>query len=152
MKLAAVLALALPLALVLAGCSQTVALEPADDAANPVCAEVSVRLPDTADGQPLRSTNAQATGAWGNPASIILRCGVPAPAPTAELPCLTVEGIDWLRDDSDAPNYVFTTYGRVPAVEVIVDGDKASGFAALVDLAPAVGRLPVEGCVHYAAE
>jgi hypothetical protein len=141
MKLAALL----PMALLLTGCAQTVALEPADDAANPVCAEVSVRLPDLVDAKEIRSTNAQATGAWGNPASIILRCGVPVPAPTAELPCLTVEGIDWLRDDADAPNYVFTTYGRVPAVEVIVDGDSASGFAALVDLAPAVGMLPVEG-------
>jgi Protein of unknown function (DUF3515) len=141
MKLAALLSLAL----LLTGCAQTVALEPADDAPNPVCADVSVRLPELVDAKEIRSTNAQATGAWGNPASIILRCGVPAPAPTAELPCVTVEGVDWLRDDTAAPNYVFTTYGRVPAVEVIVDGDAASGFAALVDLAPAVAMLPIEG-------
>jgi hypothetical protein len=138
----------LPLVLLLAGCAPTVALEPADDAINPICAEVSVRLPETVAELPSRETNAQATGAWGEPVSVILRCGVPSPAPTAELPCQTVDGIDWLIDDADAPNYVFTTYGRTPAVEVIVNYDVVSGNAALTDLAPAVGRLPVEGaCV-----
>ena len=132
-------------AVLLTGCAATVALEPADDAANPLCAEVSVRLPDFVDELALRSTNAQATGAWGEPASVILRCGVPVPAPTAELACVTVEGVDWLRDEADAPNYVFTSYGRDPAVEVIVDGTVASGFTALVDLAPAVGVLPQSG-------
>lgn len=132
-------------ALLLTGCSATVALDPAADAASPLCAEVSVRLPDAIGELASRSTNAQATGAWGEPASVILRCGVPSPAPTADLPCVTVEGVDWLRDDSDAPNYVFTTYGREPAVEVIVNGDAASGLDALTALAPAVGRLPVTG-------
>jgi len=132
----------------LAGCAPTVALEPADDAINPICAEVSVRLPDTVGELPRRLTNAQATGAWGEPAAVILRCGVPSPAPTATLPCITVEGIDWIRDDSNDPNFVFTTYGRTPAVEVIINGDEVSGLSALTDLAPAVGRLPVEGaCV-----
>jgi len=137
-----------PLVLLLAGCASTVALEPADDAINPLCAEVSVRLPETVGELASRETNAQATGAWGDPASVILRCGVPSPAPTAELPCITVEGIDWLRDDSDDPNFVFTTYGRTPAVEVIINGADVSGLAALTDLAYAVGQLPVDGaCV-----
>lgn len=141
------LAVLLPVAVLLAGCAPTVALEPADDAINPICAEVIVRLPDTVAEMPERLTNAQATGAWGNPASVILRCGVPVPAPTAEDPCITVEGIDWLRHDDD-PNYVFTTYGRDPAVEVIINGDEVSGLSALTDLAPSVGQLPVTGsCV-----
>jgi len=142
------LAILVPMALLLAGCAPTVALEPAPEATSTVCAEVSVRLPDTVAGLAKRLTNAQATGAWGEPASVILHCGVPSPAPTAELPCITVEGIDWLRDDKDDPNFIFTTYGREPAVEVIINGDQASGLEALTDLAPAVGRLPVEGtCV-----
>lgn len=132
----------------LAGCAPTVALEPAADAINPICAEVSVRLPETVAGLPSRETNAQATGAWGSPVGVILRCGVPSPAPIASLPCITVEGIDWLRDDSGDPSFVFTTYGRTPAVEVIVDDTVASGLDTLTDLAPAVGRLSVEGaCV-----
>lgn len=141
----------LPLVLLpalLAGCAQTVALEPADDAINPLCAEVSVRLPEYVATLQSRETDAQATGAWGTPVGIILRCGVPSPAPTASLPCITVEGIDWLRDDSGDPNFVFTTYGRSPAVEVIINNKAASGLDTLTDLAPAVGRLPVQGnCV-----
>jgi hypothetical protein len=145
MRLASATAAA-ALVLVLAGCAPTVALEPAADAASPLCAEVSVRLPDTIGELAVRQTNAQATAAWGEPTAIILRCGVPAPAPTAELPCVTVEGVDWLRDDADAPVYVFTTYGREPAVEVIVqDGETTSGLEALTEVADAVSRLPVTG-------
>jgi len=144
------------LLLALAGCTPVVALQPADDAADPACATVIVSLPDTVAGLPSRETNAQATGAWGEPTAVILRCGVPSPAPTATLPCVTVDGVDWLRDDSGDPNFVFTTYGRTPAVEVIVDSDGdpdvdndgASGLEALTDLATAVQRLPVTGkCV-----
>jgi hypothetical protein len=129
----------------LAGCASTVALEPADDAVNPACAQVSVRLPETIANLDARETNAQATGAWGEPASVILRCGVPIPPPTAEFPCVNVDGVDWLRDDSDDPNFVFTTYGRDPAVEVIIDGSAISGLEALTDLSGAVGVLPRTG-------
>ncbi|WP_341954236.1 DUF3515 family protein [Salinibacterium sp. TMP30] len=147
-----------PLLASLAGCAATVPLEPADDAANPTCAEVIVRLPDTVAGLDLRETNAQGTGAWGEPANVLLRCGVAVPEPTAALACVTAptDGIDWLRDDSDAPNYVFTTYGRDPAVQVIIDsdgdpdveGDEVSGFDALTELAAAVSQItPDRFCV-----
>jgi hypothetical protein len=136
---------AVPLLLLLAGCSPIVALEPAVDAASPLCAEVTVRLPDTVAELAKRQTNAQATGAWGEPTAVLLRCGVPSPAPTSQLPCVTVEGVDWLRDDTDDPTFVFTSYGRTPAVEVIVDSTAASGLEALVDVAFAVSQLPVEG-------
>ena len=142
--------LALPVVatLILAGCASTVPLEPAPDAINALCAEVIVRLPETVDSLAARETNAQATGAWGTPASVILHCGVPIPSPTATLPCITVEGVDWLRDDSNDPNFAFITYGRDPAVEVIVDDTKASALNTLTDLAFAVGQLPVTGaCV-----
>lgn len=137
-----------PLVLLLSACTPTVALEPAEDAASPLCAEVSVRLPDTVATLTKRTTNAQATGAWGEPTAVILRCGVPSPAPTATLPCVTVDGVDWLRDDADDPTFVFTSYGRTPAVEVIVDSTAASGLDALTDLAFAVSQLPADGaCV-----
>ncbi|MBX3094366.1 MAG: DUF3515 domain-containing protein [Cryobacterium sp.] len=141
---AAVAALTL---LALTGCTPTVTLEPAADATNPECAEVIVWLPDTVDDKEYRYTDAQGTGAWGEPAAVLLRCGVPVPGPST-LPCVTLRGVDWLRDDSDAPVYIFTTYGREPAVEVIVDSTVASGTNALVDLANSVGRLPkVTECV-----
>lgn len=131
----------------LTGCAATVTLDAAPDAANPECAEVIVRLPDTVDDKSYRFTDAQATGAWGDPAAVLLRCGVPVPGPST-LPCVTLRGVDWLRDDTDAPVFIFTTYGRVPAVEVIVDGEVASGTNTLVDLANSVGVLPkVTECV-----
>ncbi|GAA3750421.1 hypothetical protein GCM10022239_27130 [Leifsonia bigeumensis] len=154
-----VLAIALaPLALLaLAGCAPIVPMVAAPDAQNPECAEVIVRLPDAIEdaakqgsgNEPVgvwlkRETDAQGTGAWGNPAAILLRCGVAVPGPTTQQ-CVTLKGIDWLRDDSGAPNYVFTTFGRDPAIEVIVDGERASGTNALVDLSNAVGSIPATG-------
>ncbi|MBH0008891.1 DUF3515 family protein [Salinibacterium sp. SWN1162] len=143
-----------PLLATLGGCAAIVPLEPGDDAGNPSCADVIVRLPDTVAGLDKRETNAQGTGAWGEPATILLRCGVAVPDPTAEFACVTApeDGIDWLRDDSDAPNYVFTSYGRDPAVQVIVDsdgdpdieGDEVSGFEALSDVAGAVSQVPAD--------
>lgn len=122
-------------------------MEPAPDAAAPECAEVSVRLPSTVDGLELRLTNAQATGAWGTPAGVLLRCGVPTPGPTSA-ECFEISEVDWIMDESQAPTYRFTTYGRTPAVEVIVDSDVASGTVVLADLTDAVKKLPeTGGCV-----
>ncbi|MGA1835300.1 DUF3515 family protein [Herbiconiux sp. 11R-BC] len=131
-------------AIALSGCSGAVALDPAADATNPSCADVIVRLPDTVGDQPKRETDAQATGAWGDPASILLHCGVASPGPTT-LPCDNVNGIDWIRDDSDAPLYRFTTFGRTPAVEVVLDSGAVSSSSTLVDLATAVGSIPQTG-------
>ena len=127
----------------LVACAHAVPMTPAEDATNPLCADVIVRLRTVPviDGHERRTTDAQATGAWGNPAAILLRCGVPVPGPTT-MQCATVKTIDWLRDDSDAPNYVFTTYGRDPAVQVIVNGNEASGTEALIALSNAVGSIP----------
>ena len=139
-RLFAVTAVAALAVTLLPACSQAVPLKPAEDATNPDCAEIIVRLPDGIDGFAQRETNAQATGAWGDPAAILLRCGVPVPGPST-LPCFTVKGVDWLRDSSEAPIYTFITYGRDPAVEVVIDGDRASS-SALSALGNAVGSLP----------
>ncbi len=129
----------------LTGCASTVPLEPADDAINVGCAEVVVRLPDTVGELPARQTKAQGTGGWGEPASVILRCGVPVPGPTSELACVTVDGVDWLVDDADDPVFVFTTYGREPAIEVIIDSEQVSGVESLSDLAYSVGFTAANG-------
>ena len=117
--------------LALTGCSSTVALEPAADANNPLCAEVTVRLPDAVAGQDRRWTDAQATGAYGDPTSVFVACGVTVPGPTADLQCITLEGIDWLVDESQAPSMRMTTYGRDPAVQVFVDTEVVSANDAL---------------------
>ncbi|MFE6994957.1 DUF3515 family protein [Microbacterium sp. NPDC057659] len=120
-------------ALVLSGCSSTVSMTPAKDANNPLCAEVTVRLPDAVAGQDRRWTDAQATGAWGDPTTVLLSCGVAVPGPTAELQCVTLEGIDWLVDPKQEPWMRMTTYGRDPAVQVFVDTTKVSADAVLAN-------------------
>lgn len=147
-RLAAVAAIA-PMALLLSGCTTPVPMTPAADANNPECANVIVRLPDTVGEQAKRETNAQATGAWGNPAAALLTCGVDVPGPTT-LPCVSIDDIDWIEDDSQAPLYRYTTYGRTPAVEVVIDSQAISGTSVLVDVSGAVGVLPQTGkCTDY---
>lgn len=139
-------ATAVALALILgsvAGCASAVPMRPAEDAVNPQCAEIIVRLPEVIDAHPQRETDAQATGAWGDPAVILLRCGVEVPGPSTDR-CITIDGIDWLVNDTDPNLGVFTTYGRDPAVQVVVD-HVTSDSNALNALSNAVGSAPATG-------
>ncbi|WP_426319829.1 DUF3515 family protein [Microbacterium sp. E-13] len=137
-------------ALGLSGCTTTVDLDPAPAANDPLCAEVTSQLPGTVSGEPRRWTDAQATGAWGDPAKVLLTCGVEPPGPTT-LSCQSVAGVDWIIDDSDAPRFRVTTYGRTPAVEIYLDttadenGQGVSSRDVLDALSPVVGVLPVDG-------
>lgn len=135
-------------ALVLSGCAPTVSLEAAPNANDPGCAEVITRLPDTASDQPRRTTDAQATAAYGDPATVLLHCGVPPVGPTTD-ECVNLSGVDWIRHPSpdDKGPFRFTTYGRVPAIEVVVDStieNGVSGTTALLDLNSAVSVIPAE--------
>ncbi len=127
--------------LLLTGCSATVSLEPAAEANDPNCAEVMVRLPQELGEHFERLTNAQATAAWGDPTAVILRCGL-EPVVVSDLPCVTAGEVDWLVDDSLAPNYRFISFARFPAVEVIVDSERASGVTSLELLSRAVSQIP----------
>jgi hypothetical protein len=131
----------IPVLFLLTGCSAIVNIEAAEDANNPLCAEVSVRYPAQISDLDKRWTNAQATTAYGDPAAILVRCGL-EPVYVSTLPCVSASNIDWLVDDSAAPNFRFISFGRDPAVEVIVDSEKASGVSALDSLAQAVSKLP----------
>lgn len=131
----------------LSGCAPTIGVEPADDAANPVCAQVMLALPDQlADDLPKVQTDSQATAAWGEPgAAVTLRCGVEPPAASAD--CQRVESaagaVDWIVATDDAGTWRFVTYGREPAVEVVVPPaiteDHSTAFVA--DLAQAVTKV-----------
>ena len=125
----------------LAGCSPTVPLEAAPEANTVACAEISVRLPQTIGELDRRSTNAQATAAWGEPTAVIYRCGLPDLGPS-DLPCFDVDGVDWLLDESEAPQYVFTSYGRTPTTEVIVDVTYIAGADAVRAISGAVAAVP----------
>ncbi len=147
-RLAALSAAAITLTLSLSACSPTVSLEPAADANNPGCADVIVRLPSAVDGQERRTTNAQSTAAWGNPATVILRCGI-EPVEISTLPCVTANGVDWIIDESAKPSFRFISFGRDPAVEVIVDSENAVGVNVLDSLSPAVQSIePAKICVR----
>jgi hypothetical protein len=126
------------------GCASTVNLDAAERANDAACADVSVRLPDRLAGQDRRWTDAQATGAWGDPAAVLLSCGLEPPGPTT-LPCQTVDGVDWIIDDSDAPRYRVTSFGREPAVEVFLDNDVVSSADVLEALSVPVSLLPTDG-------
>jgi hypothetical protein len=124
-------------------------MQPADAANDPLCADVSVRLPGSLAGESRRWTDAQATGAWGDPAAVLLTCGVTPPGPT-EARCITIGGVDWIVDESQAPRYLITTYGRTPAVEVFIDNEVVSSNDVLDRLGPIVGgAIPAErSCVE----
>ncbi|WP_243738358.1 DUF3515 family protein [Cellulomonas shaoxiangyii] len=120
---------ALPLAaavlVTLAACAPTVAVDVAPHAADPVCASVVLALPDQlSEDLPRLETDAQATTAWGRPdAAVVLRCGVEPLGPTTDR-CQSVTTpngptIDWVVVE-ESGDWRFTTYGRVPAVEVRV--------------------------------
>lgn len=120
-------------------------MEAAPDANDPLCADVTVRLPQTIDDMKKRTTNAQATGAWGNPADVLLYCGIKPSGPTT-LKCVTVDGVDWIVDDSRDPIYRFEAYGRHPGLEVIVNSaNNVSGTNVLTALSSSVSKLPQEG-------
>lgn len=141
---------ALAVAGLLAGCAPTVAMSPAPDANSPRCAAVTVRLPDEIGGKKARSTDAQATGAWGDPAVVLLRCGVAPIGPTTK-PCVSVNDVDWVlvsNPASDVRQYV--TFGRVPAVEVVIQRGSSGvpDATVLPALAQAVQSIPAsDHCV-----
>lgn len=124
----------------LTGCAPIVVLDPASDANNPECAEIIVRLPDSLADQQKRSVNAQSTAAWGEPVSVILRCGL-EPVEASALPCVTASNVDWLVDESNAPSFRFISYARFPATEVIIDSTVVAGVTVLEGLAASVGVL-----------
>ncbi|MGN6274002.1 MAG: DUF3515 family protein [Protaetiibacter sp.] len=128
----------------LAGCSAIVPLQPAADSNDPGCADVTVRLPDTVADQQRRETNAQATGAWGSPTSVLLYCGVEVPSASTQR-CIQVDGIYWLVDDTQKPTYVLRSFGREPAIDVVVDTTQTGTTPALMDLSRAVSWTTPNG-------
>jgi len=142
----------------LAGCAPTVTLHPAPQHANdPHCADVEVRLPSSLDsggsGQlARRDTDAQSTAAWGDPTSVIYSCGVPVPGATT-LPCIQIDGaVYWIRQEDAAKKvWVFTTFGRDPAVQLTVSTSLSPGVV-LDQLGTAVDFLPKNGHVCTSTE
>lgn len=115
----------------LSGCSTTIHLDPAADADNADCADVSVLLPDVVGELDRVWTDAQATGAWGDP-TVVLKCGVDVPAPS-DLVCQTIGGVDWLVLAQEDERQRLVTYGRDPAVEINIKRGSDIDFRAVVE-------------------
>ncbi|NHU84606.1 DUF3515 family protein [Kocuria sp. JC486] len=131
--------LAVCTAAALTGCGPgAVVVEPAVDAANADCASAMLAMPGEISDQAQRETTSQATTAYGDPASLIVRCGVTPPEPTTDM-CSRVNGVDWIIRETDQENrWKATTYGREPAFEVTFDTTVVASSTALIDLSSAV--------------
>ena len=103
----------------LVGCSTSVDVADPAEAGSVACRSAAARWPETVGGQSLRTTSSSsdAVRAWGEPA-IIARCGLPPIGPTTDQ-CLDVSGVDWVAHQL-TDGVRFTTYGRSPAIEVLV--------------------------------
>lgn len=111
---------------------------------DPACTAAGAVWPAEVAGQGVRETTARhvAVGAWGDPA-IIARCGVPPLGPTTDQ-CITVDGIDWVATElSDGVR--LTTFGRAPAIEVLVPSDYSPAPLLLPGFAAAAQQLPTNG-------
>lgn len=143
-SLLALAAASVTLAAALSGCAPVVSLAPAPEFANdPECAEAIVRLPDAISSYEKRQTDAQGTSAWGEPTVVLLYCGVPVPE-VSDLPCVDVAGLFWLREEVDA-GFAYTTYGRDPAVRVVVDPEAIGPGVVLDELSNAVSYTSETG-------
>lgn len=135
----AVAAVAITGVLGLTGCAPVVTVRPAPAATRVACAGIVVRLPSELGTAGKRETDAQGTAAWGSPASVILRCGVP-PLGATTAPCFTVNGVDWVVLSRAGGRTLVQTFGRDPATEVRVD----DGRIALSDVLPPLSASVAE--------
>lgn len=112
-----------------------------DDAA---CLEAGALWPIEVAGRDQRDTDPahRAVRAWGDPA-VIARCGLPALGPTTDQ-CISVDGVDWVAQDlSDGTR--LTTYGRDPAIELLVPDAVGQAPLVLPAFAQAAQVLPTNG-------
>jgi hypothetical protein len=124
----------------LSGCSSTEVTDPAQ-AGSAACRAAAAHWPKTVGGQSRQPTSSSsvAVRAWGDPA-IIARCGLPPIGPTTDQ-CLQVSGIDWVAHQL-TDGVRFTTYGRSPAIEVLVPSDYAPEPLLLPAFGKAASAIP----------
>ncbi|HVN13670.1 MAG TPA: DUF3515 family protein [Kineosporiaceae bacterium] len=130
-------------ALALAACSDGPQSAPRAD--DPACTRALAAAPPAVLGRGRTRLDVRGAAAWGDP-RIVLRCGLPALAPTTEQ-CLTVDGVDWVIADPDADPVVFTAYGREPTAELSVPTayGRSAASGALVDVVAVARALPSNG-------
>ena len=109
------------------------------------CESPMSRMPDSVARQPAgdvtvaEGTDPRDVRQWGDPA-IIATCGWPALGPTSDQ-CLDVDGVDWVAQElSDGVR--FTTFGRDPAIEILVPDAYAPAPLVLPAFDAAAKALP----------
>lgn len=125
----------------LAGCASGLEVTSPAQAGSPECAALAAAWPERVADHARVQVRDDPTGvaAWGDPA-IIARCGVAPPAPTTK-ECISVDDVDWVVDPlSDGTR--FTSYGRSPAVEILVPRAYAPEPLVLGAFTDAARHLP----------
>ena len=87
------------------------------------------------------SANSPTVHAWGKHAdeALIARCGVTSPGPTSDA-CFSANDVDWVQIPvSGGTRYV--TYGREPAIEVLVPSSANLDGTLLAAFAPAAKKI-----------
>lgn len=143
---AAALSLTGLLALGLAACG-TVQVPAGEAAADPVCADIVLAAPPQVLGMDRVETSSQGTAAWGSGAeTVVMRCGVTPPGPTTDQ-CTTLADeneieVDWVVKEIEGDTFLYTTYGREPAIDVSVPRSAAPDqpSAAALDLTQVITR------------
>lgn len=129
----------------LGACGSSVEATAPVHAASPACARAAQHWPRTVADQDRRDTTSSsaAVAAWGDPA-IIARCGLSPIGPTTD-PCIDANGVGWVAHRlSDGVRFI--SFGRDPAIEVLVPHAYApeplvmSAFAKAARAIPATGR------------
>lgn len=127
------------------GCGpDTVQVSPPQRAGSAACARVGRHWPAKLGSLQRRTTssNSPAVAAWGDP-PVIARCGVTSPGPTTAT-CIQADGVDWVaRKLSDG--YAFLSFGRSPAIQVLVPHAYAPEPLRLAALSAAARTIPQTG-------
>ncbi|MDZ5078063.1 DUF3515 domain-containing protein [Nesterenkonia sp. HG001] len=131
----------IPVVATLTACSGGVAsVEPAPHAADPLCAQVMLALPEVIGEHDQRETDSQGTAVWGDPSQVVVRCGVEPPGPSPEH-CVSADGVDWLALEEGSADWRLISYGRQPAVEVLLDVEEVPSSTVMLALSGAVERI-----------
>lgn len=129
--------------LLLAGCGeQPVRAVPFGESDSVACQAVAQLWPQTVGPYEPRVTAVQSAGvaAWGDP-PIVARCGKQPPGPTTD-PCIDVNGVHWVATTLDDGGTMLTTYGRDPAIEVLVPAQYDAPPMLLPPFGPAAEQVP----------
>lgn len=131
---------ALGVSLLVAGCSSDLKIEPFPQADSAACLSASQEWPTSVQSLERRVVAVQtpSVAAWGDP-EVIARCGATPPGPTTAS-CYDIDGVHWVETELD-DGWAYTTYGRDPAIQVLIPADYNPALWLLPAFAPAAEEI-----------